>query len=142
MGQNGKLLQSLHEQARMGGFTLQVLLEKLPEGKFAEELGKELAQYKADEQESAKRLREIGLSPDDLSAFAKKRTEWMMKWEMLQDDSPSHLAEMLILGSNMGVIQSIRDLHEYDGADEKHLKFAEKMLRQQEENIKHWKSFL
>ena len=142
MEQDIRLLQELYDQARMGGYTIQILLKDLPDNAFARELAGQLETYRKEEAAIRSRLKEAGCVPEDLTGFEKKRTEWMMKWELLRDRSISHMAEMLILGSDMGVIHSIRSLNQFEGADPGHIRLAEKMLRQEEKNVERWKAYL
>ena len=56
--------------------------------------------------------------------------------------SASHLAEMAVIGSTMGVIDIKRALKEFPGADEVILALAGKLLKTEENNVKKMLEFV
>ena len=67
----------------------------------------------------------------------------MINMQTLTDKSPSHIAEMLIIGSNMGVIDAIKNIKKYEQEAEANIiKLMKKLLRFEENNIQQLKKFL
>jgi hypothetical protein len=66
----------------------------------------------------------------------------MINLQTQNDKSTSHIAEMLIIGSNMGVINAIRNIRKYSAAEPSILALMERLLRFEENNIQELKNFL
>lgn len=62
--------------------------------------------------------------------------------QTLTDKSVSHIAEMMIIGSNMGVIDAIRNINKYHNAEEDIVKLMEKLKKFEENNIHTLKEYL
>lgn len=60
----------------------------------------------------------------------------------MTDRSVSHLAEMLIIGSNMGVIDAIKNLRKYSDAEAEIRNLMTRLLAFEEHNIEQLKKFL
>jgi len=58
------------------------------------------------------------------------------------DTSTNHIAEQMIKGSNMGVLEMEKILHQNEGASEKPVALAQELLDFEEKNIERLKSYL
>ena len=121
-----ELLQYIYKTADMGCEGIDAV-EKHAEKKMLEELKKERVEY--DE-------------PDGSGMMAKMGADMMTAAEMMMDDSRSKIAEMMIQGTTMGIVKTIRHLKDYEGDDEKARKLGERLLNVQEENVEKMKAFL
>ena len=66
----------------------------------------------------------------------------MINFQTLTDKSTSHIAEMLIIGSNMGVINAIKNLRKYKETEPDIINLMKNLLDIEENNIKALKEFL
>jgi len=66
----------------------------------------------------------------------------MINMQTLTDKTPSHISEMPIIGSNMGVIDAVKDIKRYQEAEREIVGLMEILLRFEENNIQQLKSFL
>lgn len=66
----------------------------------------------------------------------------MINIQTLTDKSTSHIAEMLIIGSNMGVIDAIKNLKKYENAKKEINELMDRLLKFEEDNIKELKEYL
>ena len=66
----------------------------------------------------------------------------MINLQTLTDKTPSHIAEMLIIGSNMGVINAIRNIRKYNDAEPQIVGLMEKLREFEENNIRQLKAYL
>ena len=76
------------------------------------------------------------------SKFQKITTYIMINMKTLTDKSPSHLSEMLIQGSTMGIIDATKRINQYDDADKDVLDLANRLLEFEKDNQEEWKKFL
>ena len=47
--------------------------------------------------------------------MARVSAEWMSKGQLAMDDSRGRIAEMMIQGTTMGIVKTIRHLNDYQG---------------------------
>lgn len=72
----------------------------------------------------------------------KIKTYLMINMQTITDKTPSHISEMLIIGSNMGIIDAIKKLKKYKDAEQDIIKLMEKLLKFEEDNVQQLKQFL
>ena len=77
-----------------------------------------------------------------ISAFEKLRTYLMINMQALTDNSSSHIAEMLIIGSNMGIIECNKKLKKVRGVEKEITELMERLLKFEEDNVQQLKKFL
>ena len=94
------------------------------------------------EAEARKLLEEHGCDEKGLTAFEKIRTYLMIDLQTLGDKSASHVAEMLMIGSNMGVINAVKNLKKYASAEKRIRALMERLQRFEEDNLQQLKKFL
>ena len=67
----------------------------------------------------------------------------MVNLQTMADDSPSHIAKMLIQGRSMGITEAVKKLHQYENDVEKDIKkLMERLQEFEEENVEKLKEFL
>jgi hypothetical protein len=98
-------------------------------------------EYKTIAEQVQKLLHDNGCDEKGLSAFEKMRTYLMINMQTLADKSSSNIAEMMIIGSNMGVIDAIKISRQYRNADADILALMEKLRIFEENNINALKAF-
>ncbi len=73
--------------------------------------------------------------------FDKLKTYLMINMQTMSDKSTSHLAQMLIEGSSMGVTNALQDLRKYEDADTEILRLMRKLYKFEEKNVETYKAF-
>ena len=66
----------------------------------------------------------------------------MINLQTLTDKSASHIAEMLIIGSNMGIINAVKNLKKYKNAEPSIIDLMNRLLKFEEDNVQQLKEFL
>ncbi len=142
MNENIELLKFIYQNSQMGVETIEQLID-IAEGKeFKEHLESQLKEYKDVNKKASKLLDENGCDEEGITTLEKIRTYLMINFQTLTDKSPSHIAEMLIIGSNMGVLDATKNLKKYKEADKKIIGLMEDLLKFEENNIQELKNFL
>lgn len=136
-----ELLQYIYKTADMGCEGIDAV-EKHAEKKLLEELKKERAEYENIRSDADMLIRKGGDEPDGSGVMAKMSADMMTAAEMMMDDSRSKIAEMMIQGTTMGIVKTIRHLKDYEGNDEEARKLGERLLTIQEENVEKMKAYL
>lgn len=142
MNGNAELLNFVYQNAQMGVDTIEQLIEIVEDTSLSQQLHKQLGTYEEVRNAARKMLNANGYDEKGLSALEKIRTYLMINLQTLTDRSTSHIAEMLIIGSNMGVIQTIKKLKQYDAAAVEIIALMDYLRKFEEENIEVLKHYL
>ncbi len=140
--ENIELLKFIYQNSEMGVRTISQLLDVAEGKEFRKQLESQQKEYEKINKDAKKLLKENNCDEKGLSALEKIRTYLMINMETLNDKSPSHIAEMLIIGSNMGIISATKNLRKYKDADETIINLMEKLLETEENNVERLKVFL
>jgi len=136
-----ELLQYIYKTADMGCEGIDAV-EKHAEQKLLEELRRERNEYESVRSDADQLIRRAGDEPGGSGMMAKMSADMMTAVEMMMDDSRGKIAEMMIQGTTMGIVKTIRHLKDYEGDDEEARKLGERLLELQEENVEKMKAYL
>ena len=139
---NEELLDYVYQNAEMGVNSISKLMEITDDAEFMRQLDTQKNEYTAMKNDAEKLLRENGLTEDDLTAFDRARTYIMINMQTIKDKSTSHIAEMLMQGSTMGIVQALRKLRKYTQVDEQVQQLMKKLLEMEEHNFEQLKKYV
>lgn len=143
MNANAELLNFVYQNSQMGVDTLQQLIEISEDMEFKSYLEGQLSGYEGFHKRARQMLNQNGFDEDGLNAFEKIRTYLMINWQTMHNKSASKIAEMLIVGSTMGIIDSVKKIHRYQNDAEKDiLKLMKDLQEFENQNIEKLKSYL
>ncbi len=142
MDENIQLLDFVSQNSQMGIISINELLTIIEDKDFEKQLQSQLDEYKIINSKAQEKLIARGYDEKSLTSFEKIRTYIMIDMQTIKDKSNSHIAEMLMIGSNMGVIKAIRDTHKCSKADKDILELMEILRKTEENNMEHLKNFL
>lgn len=142
MNKNAELLNFIYQNSQMGVDTINQLMDITEDSEFSKSIEKQLKEYRTIHETAKSLLNNNGYDEKGISTLDKIKTYLMINMQTLTDKSSSHIAEMLIIGSNMGVIDSIKNIRKYQFAEKDILGLMEKLLKIEEDNIKNLKEFL
>ena len=98
--------------------------------------------YEDFQQEARKLLNENGYDEKGISALDRLKTYLMINMQTMADSSSSHIAKMLITGSNMGIVEAAQNLKKYAHADKDAVKLMERLMKTEEKNVQELKQYL
>ena len=142
MDSNRALLNYVYQNAEMGTRTIDKLLGIVEDKEFLRHLEAQKKEYSAFEREAGNLLEQNGCDAKGLNALEKMSTYLMIDMQTLTDRSASHVAEMMMVGSNMGVINGVKNLKKYPDADRDIRGLMERLLKEEEDNVQQLKKFL
>ena len=142
MKENINALDEIHKGACMGVDALSFVLDKVEDENFKEELKKEYNDYKA----IAAEIEEIypkynDDKPHDTNVMNKAMTWSEVEMKTINDRSNSKIAELLLNGVNMGIIEGRRILNKKK-IDDEVSKIVSKYVTMQERSVDVLKSYL
>ena len=107
-----------------------------------DELIREKEDYAVTRRESERALVNAGGRAEPVGPLARAGMWAGLEMETLADRSNAHIAEIVIQGATMGVIEMTKALNSYDGADATARDLASRFVVQQNETIDRQKAFL
>ncbi len=142
MEQNVKLLEAIVKCGEMGRGTLDHMSDINENGAFAASMQIQQNEYEAIREEAARQLAAMGRSVEQLSVMEKLNTAMGVKMNTLADKSARHMAEMLIQGSTMGIVDLTKAMRDNPGAGAEVQALADRMVQFMQRNIEEMKVYL
>lgn len=142
MNGNVELLNYIYQNAEMGKNTISQLIGISQDEEYKKLLRSQLQEYISIYGSTDKKLKELNKDAKNINPFSKVTAYTMINFKTLADKTPSHLSEMLIQGSTMGIIDLTKKLKEYADADQEILSLANKLLEFEQNNVEECKKYL
>ncbi|MDA3730274.1 hypothetical protein PBV87_01975 [Niameybacter massiliensis] len=142
MNENVEVLNFIYQNSEMGTNTLTELIEIAGDVPFEQVLLKELEGYKAINKEAISLLEAEDHEPKGIKKLDQIKTYIMIKASTLNNQSASHLAEMLIQGSTMGTVDMCKKLNSYKNLKDEVRALGQHLLEFEEGNIEELKEYL
>lgn len=142
MENNIELLNYIYQNAEMGKKSTEYLVEICEDDELKKVLESQLNDYTRVFNIADSKIKNANEDPKELSALSKISTDIMLNLKTITDKSPSHISEMMIQGSTMGIIDITKKLNEYGDASKEILDLGKDLLKFQEEKVEEFKKFL
>ena len=130
------MLKCIAQNAEMGCQGVTAVRKRIDNKAVDDLLLTQLTRYGKIFHAAGQMLRNRGESVHHISPVAKTMTRLSAQMDLRRDSTPSHVAEMMIKGSTMGVNKLVHNLREYDRADSSVTLLAKKLLDTEEEHIR------
>lgn len=140
--ENIKVLEELHKGAKMGMDSISFVSEKVKDSEFKDNLSFQYTEYSQFLDRINKLYENYGEIPEE-NAMGQKVMSWTgIQMNTLNDKSTSHLAELLIQGTDMGIIKGRRLLNSNPNISEDVKSLLNNFVSTQENSITQLKKFL
>ncbi len=126
----------------MGITTIELLTSKTKDINFLNQLNTQLNEYQSINNEAANQLHGINQNEKGIPKMQEAGAYMSITMKTLTDHSPSHISEMMMQGSMMGVIDVTKNLKKYPNASEEAKTLANRLLTTEENNIQNLKNYL
>lgn len=137
-----ELLQFIRQNAQMGTVTLSTLANMLGEGSMKATVKKQLAEYQFVFEVAGRKLDTAQAEAKDVSPMMQTAATAMINIQSITDKSESHIAEMVIVGSTRGVIETTRRIRDYKDANVDIVNLAFRLLSIEQNNIDDLKHYV
>ena len=134
MSADAEMLNFIYQNSQMGVETLNQLIPMIDNEAFKKRIEAQLKEYEQIHEEAKKLLNRHGYDEKGIGALENIMAYLMIDMKTLMDKSSSHIAEMLIQGSNMGIIDAVKRINQYEKEAEKEVTALMKRLLKFEEN--------
>lgn len=143
MNQNAELLNFIYQNSEMGEETMEQILHLVKDAGMRKCLSDQQKEYKAIHDRAGRLLNANGYDEKSIGMFDKVTAYIMINMKTLIDKSDSHIAQMLIQGSNMGITDAAKRINQYEGSAEKDiLALMKKLQKTEEDNVECLKEYL
>lgn len=142
MDTNTEFLNYIYQNTNMGIDTIKQILGIVEDKKFSETLQLQLKEYENINSIAKKKLNDLGHQEKDIGNMQKIGAYMSISVKTLIDKSTSHIAEMLIEGSTMGIVDATKHINKYDKANKDIIDLANQLLKTEQNNVEQLKKFL
>ena len=138
------MLENLYKNTKMGSDSAIKILEKAEGREFKAAITDQLNGYERFAERIKHRLNELGYKEKEEGIMANMGVSIGMTMNTLMDSSDSHLAQMTVEGSTMGITDTLKILRDYENTSvsECAIKIARDIVSFEEKNVEIMKSFI
>ncbi|MBE6605515.1 MAG: hypothetical protein E7635_00550 [Ruminococcaceae bacterium] len=128
MNTNEEMLQFLYKSASMSVDTTARVIAKTHDARLRRELNEQKDGYRRFADDAVKGLKSHGLTPQDNPLMTKLMTNVGISVNTMIDSTPSHIAEIMINGTNMGVLKMNKHLNRNKDISEETNKLCRELI--------------
>lgn len=136
------LLEKTYQNASTGVTAINSVLDKVSGVSLQEALNRQKSDYLELMERSKEQLITNGAKVKDKSIYDKVMMKGNVKLNMLKDSSDSHIANMVIKGSTMGITQMTKLMRASKNADGTSTQIANDFIQKEQSNIEIMKKYL
>lgn len=139
-----ELLSQMFKNVNMGKDSTLNLMEKVQDPALKEDMTQQLNDYEGMIGKINEHLQTLGAKAKEENFMTKMSAKVGTAFNTMMDDSPSHIADMMIQGSTMGMTDTTKLLRDFENTDasEASLSICRSIIRMEEENIERMKKHL
>ena len=142
MNSPGYILNELNKGIKMGMDSISNVAEKVQDDNFKQDLKYQYDQYNKILNKVNDELGNYDDFPKELNP-AQKMMGWMnVEWNTIDDKSNSNISEMMIKGSNMGIIKGVKLLNNNPEVNDNIKNILQEFIQFQENSIEQLKKYL
>jgi len=135
-------LNEIYRNAESGISAINALLPKTNDDRLTKDLQNQLHDLRAIEAEAARKLKHCGESPKRQPLMARMGMRMGIEMNTAMNKSSSRLAELMIKGNNMGIIDLNRAMNRYSSANTNAGDLAGRLLTAEQAALDTFKGYL
>lgn len=142
MEENKNLLEEVYRATQMGLEGIRAITPKIEDTKLKKEVRREEAVYQKFISRAEEMLAAKGALPQTHDGVKKAMLWGSVQMNTLMDSSPEHMAELLINGTTMGIVDMTKKVSELGDSDAGARRLAEDFINFEEKNVEQLKKYL
>lgn len=135
-------LGAIYKNAKMGADSIINLLPKVSDDALRSAMTMQLDGYEKYAARAARELESREVTPKEETLMVRLSAKMGMAFNTMISVSTSHIAEMMIEGSNMGITDMTKLVNNYDTRDSAAVRLAREIISFEEHNIEILKRYL
>lgn len=136
------VLNHIYQNSKMGTDSISTLIPRVDNPALKKDLTAQLLAYQNFANTSAQKLQSMNMTATDVDLLGKLPAYFGIKLNTMMDKSASHIAEMLIKGSNAGVIELTKKMNEHKQIAPDIAQLGSDILAFEQDNINKYKTYL
>lgn len=140
--QNQELLEEVYRATQMGLEGIRAVTPKIEDTQLKKEIRREEAVYQKFVSRAEEMLAAKGAIPQTHDGVKKAMLWGSVQMNTLMDSSPEHMAELLINGTTMGIVDMTKKIGELGDSDAGARRLAEDFINFEEKSVEQLKKYL
>ena len=140
--QNQNLLEEVYRATQMGLEGIRAVTPKIEDTQLKKEIRREEAVYQKFVSRAEEMLAAKGAIPQTHDGVKKAMLWGSVQMNTLMDSSPEHMAELLINGTTMGIVDMTKKIGELGDSDAGARRLAEDFINFEEKSVEQLKKYL
>lgn len=140
--QNQNLLEEVYRATQMGLEGIRAVTPKIEDTQLKKEIRREEAVYQKFVSRAEEMLAAKGAIPQTHDGVKKAMLWGSVQMNTLMDSSPEHMAELLINGTTMGIVDMTKKISELGDSDAGARRLAEDFINFEEKSVEQLKKYL
>lgn len=139
---NTNLINALYQNTDMGISSIKKLYPKIQNESLKNEMKEQLSNYNQQKKKYINLMKTNKIPVEKISPFIKIMTSTGITMNCAKDSSSEHIAEMLIQGTNMGIIKINQAMNRTSQANSRFVDEAQMILKKEQRYIDNLKKYL
>lgn len=137
-----ELLSEIIKSAKMGVASIKTLMPKVQDTKLKSELWRQIDSYRGVESKALDEVHSRGYMPEGINPVSQAVAWTSIQLNSIGGCNNSEVAEMMIDGSSMGIVEMTKTLSRSGTVDPKLSGLAGELIELEQKNIENMKSYL
>lgn len=137
-----KLLDEVYKGAKMGMQATKIIMSKNTDKALGQQLEKQYRSYMESAQKAEGELIKSDKIPKENDILSKATLWGSIQMGTITDTKASHIAELMINGSTMGIVDMTKNLKEYKNAESEASNLARTFIKNEQMHIEKLKQYL
>ncbi|NLJ30243.1 MAG: hypothetical protein GX424_01330 [Clostridiales bacterium] len=142
MPENINLLEEIYQTTKMGLEATRLAVPKVHSKPLRGDMLRQAKNYLEINRRAKSMLRDEGCLPEEKGTLKRAMVKGSIRMNTLLDNSSNHIAEMMIQGTNMGIINITKKLNRLNDSDAGAKNLAQDYLADEQRNIETMKKYL
>lgn len=137
-----EFLNKIYQNAKMASDSITTVSQKVENKNLLSDLQTQHQQYTAITSKATTELSNVNELPDEKNLMAQAATWSGIQMNTMFDKTPDHIAEIMIQGSVMGIIDMTRTLKQYNDVPQNIKALGHELVTIEEKNVERMKNYL
>ncbi len=140
--ENTNLLNEISKASKMGMEAIDILMPKIKNESLKNNLKAQCSEYQTLHDKANHAMSAYNVKPSKESMMAQTMLWGSIQMNTLMNSSEQHIAEMMINGTTMGIIDMTKKLNELEKPNQDERELAQTFIEQSQAYIDMWKHYL
>lgn len=139
---NTEFLNKIYKNSVTGSESISFLKEKVEDRNLLNDLQYQHMEYQNIQNRASTELSKLGEVPKEQTPFAQMGMWSGIQMNTMLDRSPDKIAEMMIQGSTMGIIDMVRTIKQFPDVPQASKQIGEDLIKLEENSMQKMKQYL